>query len=129
MEAGYDYCTEPECVTACLEGPHVVAVHVNKASDQYVRRWDAGLQPVPRSLPWTEDENYPRSLPRPPAPAIPLETLSDAGRITRLERELDEELAKLGEDDREERIWLINAFNAKLRGLNIRYRTLMRRVS
>jgi hypothetical protein len=112
-----------------LRGPHIIAVHVNKASDQYVRRQDADLQPVGRSLPWTGDRNYPAPTERPPAPALPLETLSDAGRIAKLERELDEQLAKLGEGDRAERARLINAFNARLRAFNIRYRTLARRAS
>jgi hypothetical protein len=129
VEAGYDYCTEPDCVAAGLRGPHIIAVHVNKASDQYVRRQDADLQPVGRSLPWTGDRNYPAPPERPPAPALPLETLSDAGRIAKLERELDEQLAKLGEGDRAERARLINAFNARLRAFNIRYRTLARRAS
>ena len=33
-ELGYDYCTKPECVEACLEPLNVVAVSVNKAADQ-----------------------------------------------------------------------------------------------
>jgi hypothetical protein len=126
-EAGYDYCNDPECVAASLRGPHIIAVHVNKASDQYVRRQDVDLQPVPPSLPGSVDQNYPRFSPRPSAPQVPLEALSDAGRIAKLERELDEQLAKLGPDDGDERTRLINAFNAKLRGFNIRYRTLARR--
>ncbi len=32
-ELGYDYCTSPACVEACLEPLNVVAVAVNKAAD------------------------------------------------------------------------------------------------
>ena len=126
-EAGYDYCTDPHCVAVCLRGPDIIAVHVNKASDQYVRREDVDLQAVPRSPASRVDPDYPRVSPRPPAPKVPLETLSDAGRIAKLERELDERLAQVGEDDRAERVRLINEFNGKLRAFNIRYRTLARR--
>jgi hypothetical protein len=129
VEAGYDYCTKPDCVAVCLRGPHIIAVNVNKASDQYLRRQDVDLRPVPDSPLATVDQDYPRFSPSPPEPRVPLEALSDAGRVAKLERELDEQLAKLGKDDRAERIRLINEFNAKLRGLNIRYRTLARRVS
>src|SRR4051812_36752676 len=42
-ELGYDYCSRAECVEACFEPLDVVAVAVNKASDQYVLRRDLDL--------------------------------------------------------------------------------------
>ena len=40
VELGYDYCTRDECVAACLEPIDVIAVAVNKASDQFVLKRD-----------------------------------------------------------------------------------------
>ncbi len=129
VELGYDYCTKPDCVDVCLRGSHIIAVNVNKAADQYVRREDLDLPPVPRSAMVSSEQDYPRFEPRRPEPPAPLEALSDAGRIAKLERQLDEQLAQLGPDDHAERVRLINVFNAKLRGFNIRYRTLARRTA
>jgi len=129
VELGYDYCTRRDCVAVCLRGHEVVAVGVNKAADQYVRRADLDLPAVPPSTVVPGDQNYPPFAPRRPRRRPPLEVLSDAGRIATLEAELDEQLARLGPDDRAERLRLINAFNAKLRGFNIRYRTLARRAA
>jgi hypothetical protein len=49
VKLGYDYCTRRECVAVCLRGPEVVAVGVNKAAEQYVRREDLNLPTVPPS--------------------------------------------------------------------------------
>ena len=129
VELGYDYCTKRECVALCLQTPDIVAVGVNKAADQYVRREDLNLPAVPRSTAVSGDQDYPPLAPRRPERRPPLEVLSDAGRIAKLEADLDEQLARLGPDDHAERLRLINAFNAKLRGFNIRYRTLARRTA
>jgi hypothetical protein len=129
VELGYDYCTRRDCVAICLRSPEVVAVGVNKAADQYVRRADLNLSTVPPSTVVSGDQDYPPFVPRRPERRPPLEVLSDAGRIAKLEAELDEQLARLGPDDHGERVRLINAFNAKLRGFNIRYRTSARRVA
>ena len=129
VELGYDYCTGRDCVTVCLGGPEIVAVGVNKAADQYVRREDLKLATVPRSTVVTGDQDYPPFAPGRPERRPPLDALSDAGRIARLEGELDRQLAQLDPDDRAERLRLVNAFNAKLRAFNIRYRTLARRAA
>jgi hypothetical protein len=127
VELGYDYCTRRECVAVCLRSPDIVAVGVNKAADQFVRRQDLNLPAVPRSTVVSSQQDYPPFVARRPETRPPLEVLSDAGRIARLEADLDEHLARLGPDDHAERLRLINAFNARLRGFNIRYRTLARR--
>jgi hypothetical protein len=129
VELGYDYCTGRDCVAVCLQGPDIVAVGVNKAADQYVRREDLKLARVPRSTVVTGDQDYPPFAPRRPKRRPPLDVLSDAGRIATLEAELDQRLAQLGPDDRAERRRLIDGFNAGLRGFNIRYRTLARRAA
>jgi hypothetical protein len=129
VELGYDYCTRGECVAVCLRGPDIVAVGVNKAADQYVRREGLNLPAVPPSTVVSSEQDYPPFAPRPPERRPQLETLSDAGRIARLEAELDEQLARLGPDHHAERLRLINAFNARLRGFNIRYRTMARRAA
>jgi hypothetical protein len=120
-ELGYDYCTRPACVEACLEPLNVVAVSVNKAADQYVLREHLRL---PKHL--AESSIDAGSLgPRfrkPPAPRRPKST-SDA--IAELESELDAELAV--EDDPARRRKLMNDHNAKLRRLNIRYRRVAQR--
>ena len=129
VEAGYDYCTRRECVAVCLRRPDIVAVGVNKAADQYVRRAHLDLPTVCPSTVVPGGQDYPPFAPRRPEPRPPLDALSDAGRIARLEGELDRQLAQLDPDDRAERLRLVNAFNAKLRAFNIRYRTLARRAA
>jgi hypothetical protein len=47
----------------------------------------------------SSEQNYPPFVPRRPERRPPLEALSDAGRIAKLEVELDEQLARLGADD------------------------------
>ena len=120
-ELGYDYCTRPACVKACLEPLNVVAVSVNKAADQYVLREHLRL---PKHL--AESSIDAGSLgPRfrkPPAPRRPKST---ADAIAELESELDAQLAV--EDDPARRRKLMNDHNAKLRRLNIRYRRVAQR--
>jgi hypothetical protein len=121
---GYDYCTREECVEACLEHLDVIAVAVNKASDQYVLKRDLGWSdPQVRGQPG-EDGGWlsglaarPRTRPAPPR--------TTAARIAELEAALDAALAH--EDDPARRAKLVNDFNARLRHLNIRYRRTAQR--
>jgi hypothetical protein len=124
IELGYDYCTRDECVEACFEPLDVVAVAVNKASDQYVLKRDLGwTDPQPR--PPVRDEGgwlsglAPRTPPKTVAPR------TSADRIADLETQLEADLAV--EDDPVRRAKLVNDFNARLRRLNIRYRRTAQR--
>jgi hypothetical protein len=102
----------------------VVAVAVNKASDQYVLKRDVGwTDPQPRRA--VRDEGgWLRGLASrtPPKPAVPR---SSADRIAELEAQLEGDLAS--EDDPLRRAKLVNDFNARLRRLNIRYRRTAQR--
>jgi hypothetical protein len=124
VELGYDYCTLDECVEACLEPLDVVAVAVNKASDQYVLKRELGWSD-PRVRESQPDEGgwlsglKPRTPPTSPAPH------SSTARIAELEAQLDAELER--EADPGRRAKLVNDFNARLRRLNIRYRRTAQR--
>jgi hypothetical protein len=122
--AGYDYCTSAACVEACMKPLNVVAVAVNKASDQYVQRKHLDLPQHPSRTAATEEWDglgamATRSEPKPATPK------GTADRIRELEAELDTALA--GEPDPERRRKLINDHNARLRRLNIRYRRTAQR--
>ena len=125
-ELGYDYCTEPACVDACLKALNVVAVHVNKASDQYVLREQLDLpdhKPMRSIDPgWT-----PLFTTRSGAPRTSTRTKSTLEAINGLEAELDAALA--GESDPRVRNKLVNDYNAKLRRFDIRYRRIRQRHS
>src|SRR6476469_4881444 len=104
VELGYDYCTREVCVEACFEPLDVVAVAVNKASDQYVLKRDLGWSdPTPREV--ERDEGgwlsglTPRTSPKTTAPR------SSADRIAELEARLDADLA--AEDDPQRRAKLV----------------------
>jgi hypothetical protein len=118
-ELGYDYCTREECVDACFEPLDVIAVAVNKASDQYVLKRDLewserrAHQPVANEGGWLPGI---RRKAEPNRPARP----TTVSRIAELEAQLDADLAR--EDDPVARAKLVNDFNARLRRLNIRYR-------
>jgi hypothetical protein len=119
VDLGYDYCTREECVEACLEPIDVIAVAVNKASDQYVLKRDLGWSDPPDRSSHGSEGGWLNGLsPRTPSkrPATP----STQVRIATLEAELDAALAR--EDDPKLRAKLVNDFNARLRRLNIRYR-------
>ena len=122
-ELGYDYCTSPACVEACLEPLNVVAVSVNKAADQYVLREHLRL---PKHVAESSIDAGSGSLGlrfrKPQTPRRPKGT-SDA--IAELEAELEAQLAV--EDDPARRRKLTNDHNAKLRRLNIRYRRIAQR--
>jgi len=124
VELGYDYCTRDECVAACLEPIDVIAVAVNKASDQFVLKRDLDWSDPP-AREAVEDEGgwlsglAPRTPPKTAAPK------SSAARIAELEARLDADLAR--EDDPELRAKLVTDSDARLRRLNIRYRRTAQR--
>ena len=126
-ELGYDYCTEPNCVEACLEGLDLVAVHVNKASDQYVLRRQLD---IPKDTSTRSIDPVWAALQAPPVEhtaRTPKRPKSTQERIDELEAELDAALA--AESDPRRRNKLVNDYNAKLRRFDIRYRrTRQRRV-
>ena len=126
VDLGYDYCTEAACVDACLKGLNVVAVHVNKASDQYVLREQLDL---PKGAPKrTVDPGW--------APLFTRGSRAGGSRrhrrttveaINELEAQLDAALER--ETDPQRRRKLVNDYNARLRRFDIRYRrTRQRRI-
>jgi hypothetical protein len=125
-ELGYDYCTERACVEACLKGLNVIAVHVNKASDQYVLREQLDL-PAHHSTPTVDPGWAPlfTRVPRNQKSRRHRKTTVEA--INELEATLDAALAN--ESDPQRRRKLVNDYNARLRRFDIRYRrTRQRRV-
>src|SRR5262249_41444114 len=124
VDLGYDYCTREECVEACLEPIDVIAVAVNKASDQYVLKRDLGWSdPAVRVRPRDEGGWLTGLRPHQEAKAAAARTTQ--ARITELEAQLDADLAR--EDDPVKRAKLVNDFNARLRRWNIRYRRTAQR--
>jgi hypothetical protein len=129
VELGYDYCTEQPCVDECLKGLDVVAVHVNKASDQYVLREQLDI-PDQRAT-WSVDPGWAPLL-APPAKRAARghdrpQTKTTVQVIDELEAALDAALAV--ETDPRKRNKLINDYNAKLRHFDIRYRRTRQRHS
>jgi hypothetical protein len=127
VELGYDYCTTPACVDECLKPLDVVAVHVNKASDQYVLRQQLDI-PENTST-WSIDPGWAPLLAPPASRAVkrhdrPKTTVQ---AIDELEAELDAALA--GQTDPRKRNKLVNDYNAKLRKFDIRYRRTRQRQS
>jgi hypothetical protein len=123
-ELGYDYCSRAECVEVCFEPLDVVAVAVNKASDQYVVRRDLGLPEVRPRKPAGDEGGWLAGLRTKQPPAAP-KLRGTAARIAELEAELDAALE--AEHDPARRAKLLNDHNAKLRRLNIRYRQTAQR--
>jgi hypothetical protein len=131
-ELGYDYCTRAACIAACRKPLNVVAVHVNKASDQYVLREHLDLpehRPTGSGEPDWAAEPGGAVLGALPAPT---RRAARAGRaettlaaINELEAELDGALAR--ETDPQRRNKLINDYNASLRQYDIRYRRIRQR--
>jgi hypothetical protein len=125
---GYDYCTRPECVEACLEPVDVVALGVNKAADQYLLRRHLDLPaPRPRTPVAGDDDRLGALNPARPERARRSRAENTAARIAALEADLDAALAT--ETDPARRRKLVNDHNAKLRRLNIRYRRSAQRQS
>jgi hypothetical protein len=125
VELGYDYCTTPACVDECLKPLDVVAVHVNKASDQYVLR--EHLDIPENTSTWSIDRGWAPLLAPPARREVnghdrPKTTVQ---AIDELEAELDAALA--AETDPRKRNKLVNDYNAKLRRFDIRYRRTRQR--
>ena len=118
-ESGYDYCTREECVEACFEPLDVIAVAVNKASDQYVLKRDLEWSEPRAREPIANEGGWLSGVGRQAQPKRPAQPTT-VSRIAELEAQLDADLAR--EDDPIARAKLVNDFNARLRRLNIRYR-------
>ena len=124
---GYDYCIKQACVDACFKPLNVVAVHVNKASDQYVLREQLDLpehKPSGSIDPGWAPLSVPRAERTAHKHARPMTTVE---AINELEAELDAALAV--EADPRARNKLVNDYNAKLRQFDIRYRRIRQRLS
>jgi hypothetical protein len=116
---GYSYCTREECVAARFEPVDVVALAVNKASDQYLLRRHLDLPEHPPRPEVDRDTLGALGLSGREKPERP-RVRRTATRIARLEAELDAALA--AEPDPARRRKLVDDHNAKIRRLNIRYR-------
>lgn len=116
VEAGYDYCIKPGCVEACIRALNVVAVGVNKSNDQLVLREQLDIPEI-ASRTRTDGGQY--GARHRPARREP-EALTDGQRITRMRRELEARLETC--KDETERARLVDAYNARVRRMNIRFR-------
>jgi hypothetical protein len=115
-DAGYDYCMKPRCVEVCIRPLNVVAVGVNKSNAQLALREQLD---IPRIVARTRTDGGQYGIPHRPARLEP-EVLTDGQRITRMRRDLEARLEVCG--DQAERAKLIDAYNARVRRMNIRYR-------
>jgi hypothetical protein len=123
-ELGFDYCTKPACVEACLRPLRMASLGVNKASDQYVLLDDLEL-PEPKAT-IAIDPGWAPLLRNKSNASTPTSRRKGTVQIIReLEAALDAELA--GETDPRKRAKLVNDHNARLRRLNIRYRRALQR--
>jgi hypothetical protein len=113
---GYDYCVRPECTAQGLRALNVVAIHVNKSNDQYALREQLDIPEIEGAA-RVDGGQYGirhRRARREP------EVLSDGQRIDRMRRGLEARLRDC--TDGVERARLIDAYNARVRRMNIRYR-------
>ncbi len=115
-DAGYDYCLKPDCVEACIRPLNVVAVAVNKSNDQLALREQLD---IPRIVGRTRTDGGQYGVAHRPPRQEP-EVLTDGQRIGRMRKRLEAQLEKC--QDHDERAKLIDAYNARVRRMNIRYR-------
>jgi hypothetical protein len=115
-DAGYDYCVKPACVEACIRPLNVVAVGVNKSNDQLALREQLD---IPRIAARTRTDGGQYGIAHRPERRQP-EVLTDGQLITRMRLDLEALLADCR--DPAERANLIDAHNARVRRMNIRYR-------
>jgi len=115
-DAGYDYCLRPDCVEACIRPLNVVAVAVNKSNDQLALREQLD---IPRIVGRTRTDGGQYGVVHRPPPHDP-EVLTDGQRIERMRQSLEARLVKC--QDHDDRAKLIDAYNARVRRMNIRYR-------
>jgi hypothetical protein len=115
-DAGYDYCMKPACVEACIRPLNVVAIAVNKSNDQLALREQLD---IPRIGGRSRVDGGQYGVAYRPAQREP-EVLTDGQRIARRRQVLEARLED--RDDKAERARLIDAYNARVRRMNIRYR-------
>ncbi len=148
VELGYDYCLKEECQQQCLRRVELAAVGVNKAADYYMKAEEVVPPRPPAALSGGVDSAIDASpddlvdatarqrAQRKVATRRPKTTLD---RLRQQERDLDEALARSFERFRRgettaaemhrERDELVGAFNTKVMAENIRYRSLLRRLT
>jgi hypothetical protein len=115
-DAGYDYCMKPACVEVCKRPLNVVAVGVNKSNDQLVLREQLD---IPQIAARTRNDGGQYGVAHQPERRGP-EVLTDGQRIARMRQDLEVRLEAC--KDPVERARLIDAYNARVRRMNIRYR-------
>lgn len=118
VEAGYDYCMKPACVAACIRPLNVVAVGVNKSNDQLVLREQLD---IPQIVARTRADGGQFGPAQSPALRRP-ESLTDGQRISRMREELEARLQNC--HDEAERTKLVDAYNGRVRRMNIRFRRI-----
>jgi hypothetical protein len=116
-DAGYDYCVKPACVEICIRPLNVVAVGVNKSNDHLTLREQLD---IPRIVARTRTDGGQYGIAHRPEQPRQAEVLTDGQRIARMRQDLEALLAECG--DQAERANLIDAHNARVRRMNIRYR-------
>ena len=137
VELGYDYCTRPECQERLVKRVELARVTVNKAADQYVRAEEV-VPSGPRPK-WGTDEEGDgapkpeRRVQEPP----PVRRLSTEKKLQLASQKLDAALMHVYErfcrseitraEMRTEQNALIRAFNDRVRSVNIRYRSFLRK--
>lgn len=140
VELGYDYCTRRECQHRLVNRVELARVTVNKAADQYVRA-DEVVPDVP-DVRWGIDEEEDEESAggpthRAPEPPLPKPRMSTTRRLEVAADKLDAALMRVYErfcqseitaaEMRTEQNALIRAFNDRVRGENIRYRSFLRK--
>jgi hypothetical protein len=132
---GFDYCTKAECQRRNVKPLELVRITVNKASDQYVGPEELPTRPA--AVGWTIDDVDDDAPTRPPTPRRSPPRPSVTARLTAASKELDARLderyeafcrGELTVDEmRAQQNALIDAFNARVRAQNIRYRSFLRK--
>ena len=142
VELGYDYCTRRECQERLMNRVELARVTVNKAADQYVRA-DEVIPDAP-GVRWgiddEDDEEASAGGPRQQRvqePPRPKPRMSTTRRLQVAADKLDAALMRVYErfcrseitaaEMRSEQNALVHAFNDRVRGENIRYRSFLRK--
>jgi hypothetical protein len=116
--AGYDYCMKPACVQACIRPLNVVAVGVNKSNEQLVLREQLDIPRIAARARADGGQFGPAHRPTRRQPGA----LTDGQRIRRMRAELEARLKNC--TDPAERTRLIDAYNGRVRRMNIRFRRI-----
>jgi hypothetical protein len=141
VELGYDYCLKEECQQRYMKRVRLAAVGVNKAADYYTKAEEVvpPVPPVPSTTTPVETDDFPQVRARRPRPAKEKRVKTTLDRLGEEEAQLDSALDRCYERfsrgeltakemDRE-RDRLIRAFNQRVMGENIRYRSMLRSLS